>query len=220
MDLAQRISTFNRHRKWRLFQQHVRPGPQTRVLDVGFSEREYMAVDNYIEKHYPWPANLTALGIHEAITFQQRYPQVRTVRYDGRVFPFADGAFDVVWSNAVIEHVGDFDQQVHYLKEMVRVGRQVFFSTPNRGFPIELHTRLPLVHWLPKPACDRILRRVGKGFAAGAYMHLLTRRALQRVLCAAGVARARIIPNRLLGWPMDFVVHIGTPDAAQEDPAP
>lgn len=99
----------------------VRPGPETRVLDVGFNEREHSAVDNYIERRFPWPANLTALGLHEAVEFRQRYPQVRVVRYDGSIFPFADKAFDVVWSNAVIEHVGDFNRQVLFVREMARV---------------------------------------------------------------------------------------------------
>jgi SAM-dependent methyltransferase len=211
MDLARRISSFNRDRKWRLFRQQVELSPEMRVLDVGFTEREYSPVDNYIERHYPWPENLTALSVQEAVEFRRRYPKVQAVRYGGEIFPFGDRSFDVVWSNAVIEHVGDFERQVLFVKEMARVGKQVFFSTPNRGFPIELHTRLPLVHWLPKPVCDRWLRRLGKGFAAGDYMHLLTKAALKRVLREAGVDGARIISNRLLGWPMDFVVHVGAP---------
>ena len=27
--------------------------------------------------------------------------------------------------------------------------RMVFLTTPNRWFPIEVHTALPLIHWLP-----------------------------------------------------------------------
>lgn len=115
----------------------------------------------------------------------------------------------MVWSNAVIEHVGDFDRQVLFVREMARVGHRVFFSTPNRGFPIELHTRLPLIHWLPKPVCDRILHRLGKGFATGDYMHLLTRGALRRVLHAAGVTRYRVFANRLAGLSLDFVAFCG-----------
>lgn len=65
---------------------------------------------------------------------------------------------------------------------------------------------MPLVHWLPKPVCDRLLRRMGKGFAAGDYMHLLTRGALRRLLHAAGIARYRIFANRLAGLTLDFVV--------------
>ena len=67
MSLASRLSAYNRERKWRLFLRTVRPGPETRVLDVGFNEREHSAVDTYFERRFPWPANLTALGLHEAV---------------------------------------------------------------------------------------------------------------------------------------------------------
>jgi SAM-dependent methyltransferase len=213
MSLAQRISVYNRSRKWRLFLNTIRPSADLRVLDVGFSEREYSPVDNYIERQYPWPDRLTALGVDEPVEFRKRYPAVTAVRYNGRRFPFEDMSFDVVWSNAVIEHVGDFERQVLFVKEMARVGRRVFFSTPNRGFPVELHTRVPLVHWLPKPTCDRILRRLGKGFAAGDYMHLLTKGALRRVLHAAGVRRYQLISNRLAGWSLDYVVSFNPEDS-------
>ena len=35
------------------------------------------------------------------------------------------------------------------------LGRRVFVTTPNRWFPVEVHTRLPLVHWLPDPLAHR-----------------------------------------------------------------
>ena len=49
----------------------------------------------------------------------------------------------------MIEHVGGRDRQRQLVSEAIRVGRRVFITTPNRRFPIEVHTRLPLVHWLP-----------------------------------------------------------------------
>ena len=79
-------------------------------------------------------------------------PGIAYVQGDACALPFADGAFDVVHSNAVIEHVGGRDRQEAFVREALRVGRRVFLTTPNRWFPIEVHTRLPLVHWLPEPA--------------------------------------------------------------------
>ena len=209
MSMLQRVSAFNRKRKWKQFMEHVAPREEMHVLDVGFNEAEWSESDNYIERHYPWPEKLTALGMHRPVDFLRRYPKVRAVQYDGRVFPFQDRSFDVVWANAVLEHVGDFDRQVAFVKEMKRVGEILFFSTPNRGFPLELHTYLPFVHWLPKPAHDRWLRRLGRGDFAGEYMHLLTRRELQRVLSAAGIAAYRLFQNRVCGWTMDFAVWVG-----------
>ena len=45
------------------------------------------------------------------------------------------------------------------------MGRRVFVTTPNRWFPVELHTRLPLVHWLPDGVAHRAYDLAGKGFA-------------------------------------------------------
>src|SRR5262245_29480392 len=175
---AYRVSAFNRRRKWKLFLQCIQPGPDDRILDVGFSDREYSSMDNFLEKNYPFPSNITALGVDDPVEFPQRYPAVRVVQYDGRIFPFSDGEFDVAWSNAVIEHVGTAatsrESQIRFIRELIRVSRRVYFTTPNRWFPVEVHTRTPLLHWLPKPYFDRYLRRRGKEWAAGDYMTLLS----------------------------------------------
>ena len=47
----------------------------------------------------------------------------------------------------------------------MRVGKRVFLTTPNRWFPVEVHTRLPLVHWLPSGAAARAYDLVGKPWA-------------------------------------------------------
>jgi SAM-dependent methyltransferase len=87
------------------------------------------------------------------------------VQGDACSLPFEDGAFDVVFSNAVIEHVGGREQQRQLVSEALRVGRRVFITTPNRRFPVEVHTRLPFVHWLPDRIAHRIYRSVGRSFA-------------------------------------------------------
>ena len=78
---------------------------------------------------------------------------------DGRCLPFRDGAFDVVFSNSVIEHVGDAASQERFAREVARVGRGFWVQTPNRWFPVEQHLMTPLVHWLPKRWQRAIVRR-------------------------------------------------------------
>ena len=55
----------------------------------------------------------------------------------------------------MIEHVGGEDEQRRFVAEALRVGRRAFITTPNRWFPVEVHTRLPLVHWLPDNVSHR-----------------------------------------------------------------
>jgi SAM-dependent methyltransferase len=168
--LVDAVSLRSRKRKLRLFLDELQPTPETTVLDVGadelaFGEGDGCGTLNFFEELYPWPEQITAVGLQDGSAFRARHPQVRYVQGDACALPFADGEFDVVFSNAVIEHVGDREQQKRLVSESLRVGRRVFITTPNRRFPIEVHTRLPFVHWLPRRAADRAYDAVGKGFA-------------------------------------------------------
>ena len=58
----------------------------------------------------------------------------------------------------MIEHVGGEEEQRRFVAEALRVGRRAFITTPNRWFPVEVHTRLPLVHWLPDAVSHRGVR--------------------------------------------------------------
>jgi SAM-dependent methyltransferase len=69
---------------------------------------------------------------------------------DGRALPFADGTFDVVFCNSVIEHVGDSASQARLAAEIRRTGRSYWVQTPNRWFPVEQHLLTPFLHWLPR----------------------------------------------------------------------
>jgi SAM-dependent methyltransferase len=192
MRLADSVSLHSRQRKLQLLLDELHPTAVASVLDVGadelgFGEGEGCGTLNFFEEHYPWPERITALGLHDGTAFRARYPGVRYVQGDACALPFADGEFDIVFSNAVIEHVGGRERQRRFVSEALRVGRRVFITTPNRRFPIELHTRLPLVHWLPDALSHPVYRATGKGPATE--LHLLTRRSLASLF----PGRARIV---------------------------
>jgi SAM-dependent methyltransferase len=182
MRLADAVSLRSRRRKLQLLLHELQPTETTTVLDVGADELGFGAGDgcatlNFFEELYPWPHRITALGLHDGAGFRSRYPSTPYVQGDALALPFADGEFDVVFSNAVIEHVGGREQQRRFVHEALRVGRQVFVTTPNRSFPIEVHTLLPVVHWLPEPVSHASYRAVGKPWATD--LHLLSRRSLE-----------------------------------------
>lgn len=173
MRLVDAVSLRSRRRKLRLLFDELHPTAATTVLDVGADEIGFggaggeagCSTHNFFEEHYPWPAQVTALGLHDGTRFRERYPEVRYVQGDACALPFPDDAFDIVFSNAVIEHVGGRERQQALVLEALRVGQHVFLTTPNRWFPLEVHTRLPFVHWLPDGAAHRAYDLAGKGFA-------------------------------------------------------
>lgn len=204
--LANAISKRSRAKKWAQFLALMTPGPDDRLIDVGVNTVEYSESDNYLERHYAYPKNITAVGVETDFTeFKARYPEVTAVTSDGTRLPFENDSFDIACSNAVIEHVGGHEKQVAFLRELYRVGQRGYMTTPNRLFPIEVHTRIPLLHiLLSKQGFDRIATALGKGWAAGDYMHLLSGNELRAIAAEAGIEHYELIPNRLLGFTMTF----------------
>ncbi|MFA4981320.1 MAG: methyltransferase domain-containing protein [Candidatus Omnitrophota bacterium] len=206
MSIAEKISAYNRAKKMGLFLNILKPTSESTIIDVGFSDEEYGPSDNFLEKHYPYPGNITALGIDAPHKFSERYPLVKAVTYKGGIFPFRDKQFDICWSNAVIEHVGRRDSQVLFLREAKRVADSVFITTPNRYFPIEVHTRTPLLHLLPKNLFDKYLCITGKKWATDAYMNILSLREIKNILSDAHISGYKIIRNRFLFFTLDFII--------------
>src|SRR5829696_2983925 len=78
---------------------------------------------------------------------------------------YADGAFDIAFSNSVIEHLFTFESQAAMAREVQRVASAFWVQTPNFWFPIEPHFLAPGWHWLPEDTRVAILRRRGVGWA-------------------------------------------------------
>ena len=169
-------------RKYELFRRLVQPGPGTRILDVG-ATAQADAGFNFLERWYPWPERITAVAHGrpaQIAAFHRRFPRVKFLLGDGRALPVSDGAFDLVFSNGVLEHVGRERDQRRFVAEALRVGRRCFLSTPNAGFPLDTHTMFPFVHYLPRAQRDWIYRRTGKGaFTAPGSLDLLSERRLR-----------------------------------------
>ena len=197
--LAARVSLWNRRRKFQLFMETVRPGPETQVVDVGVgdtpfgTERGVAATHNFFEALYPWPERITAVSDVPLPNFARAFPAVRCVTANGLSLPFEDDQFDVAFSNAVVEHVGGREDQRRFIAELCRVAPRVYISTPNRWFPVETHTLVPLVHWLPRSAADRAMRALRR--ENWQRVELLGRRELLG-LFPAGV-RASVVEARI-----------------------
>jgi SAM-dependent methyltransferase len=121
--VASRVSLRSRERKLQLFLELFLPGPETSVLDVGVTDAPFGggSTDNFFEAFYPWPERVTAVGRTSLERFAAAFPAVTVVQADGRSLPFADGAFELGFSNAVVEHVGGREEQRRFVHELCRV---------------------------------------------------------------------------------------------------
>jgi len=138
------LSRYLRRRRFAHFAGLLRtvPPPVT-ILDVGGDELFWRQVGALGQ---PGLA-VTLLNCEAQPT---THPAVRTLLGDARdMQQFADDAFDVVFSNSVIEHVGDLADQARMATEVMRVGRRYYVQTPNRYFPIEPHFLWPYFQFYP-----------------------------------------------------------------------
>lgn len=183
---------------------------EDRILDVGVTSDDELEASNYLEAWYPHKDKVTACGIDDASFLETRYPGMKYVRADGRNLPFEDGSFDVVHSSAVLEHVGSHEQQARFISELTRVARRtVFLTTPNRWYPVEFHSVLPLVHWLPPSMFRAVLRKVGHEMLSLEENLNLLGASDVKVLCEElGLRHYRVDSVSLLGWPSNLLLTI------------
>lgn len=214
--LPVRIAHWQRRRMFARFMAYSVPGDSETILDVGATSDQTYTHSNYLEAWCPLKGRITAVGIDDASFLETLYPGMRYVPADGRELPFPDGAFDHVHSSAVLEHVGNRANQARFLRELWRVTRKsLFVTTPNRAFPVEFHTVLPLVHWLPPATFRALLRRIGRGFFADENnLNLMTAGDLGRCVQAAGIDGADVQSVSLLGWPSNLLLAARKPAAS------
>jgi hypothetical protein len=186
-----------------------RPSPAQTVLDVGVSADDHPS-SNHLEKRYPHTERICGLSVGHFPELRAQFSGMTLVQGDARALPFADGSFDFVYSHAVIEHVGSRVQQARFLAEALRVARYgICVTTPNRWHPIETHTGLPFLHFLPAPLHHRLYRLLGKDmYASEQTLHLMGARTLRRLVREAQPNGAIVRLRRVqwLSFPSNLVL--------------
>jgi SAM-dependent methyltransferase len=145
--LGERLTVLARDRIFDDFLRICRPAPEDAILDVGVSDVINDAA-NVLERKYPRADRITAVGLGEGSGFRATYAGVAYRQIEpNKPLPFADGAFAIATSNAVLEHVGSPAAQLAFVRDLVRVARKAFITVPHRYFPVEHHTAIPLLHY-------------------------------------------------------------------------
>jgi hypothetical protein len=177
----------------RQFYEQFRITSSIKILDVGGSEFNWLLLRDV--------PNLTILNLQMP---KDRERNVAWIIADARCLPFKAKAFDVVYSNSVIEHLGKFDDQKIFASECRRAGIQYCIQTPNKRFPIEPHLITPFIHYLPKSIQRLLLRNFTlwglitrpSQYACDTFLDevcLLNERELQRLFPDAKIWHERVL---------------------------
>ncbi len=139
-----------RRRRMRAFARTFCVDESTRVLDVGGTTYNWALLDARLQ--------VTLLNVEPPRDARELPEDLSAVVGSGTRLPFGDAAFDVVFSNSVIEHVARRDDREAFARELRRVGRGVWVQTPARSFFVEPHLLAPFLHWLPVGWQRRLIR--------------------------------------------------------------
>lgn len=195
---------------YQIFMEALSPVKTDTILDAGVTADCEALSSNFLEQLYPFKENILALSNQDAHFLEQKYPGLQFKNGDVRALPFASQSLDYVFSSAVIEHVGLEHQQLAMIEECYRVARKgVFITTPNRWHPIEAHTILPLIHWLPKSWHRRLLKQLGFEFYADPdNLNLLDQKLLVHFCKKLNIRNYKIIKMKTFGFTSNLMLII------------
>lgn len=125
------------------------------VLDLGGTYTFWHVWRDYVD----WSrTEITCINMHPDRQEVSGEPRVQILQGDAcDLSHLQDDAYDIVFSNSVIEHVGVWRNMKSMATEVRRLAPRYIVQTPNFWFPIEPHARTPFLHWLPEPWAYRIV---------------------------------------------------------------
>ncbi len=179
------------------------------LLDIGTTE------DSTAESSNIFCKLLDKILVHKSISDQKitnerfKASLTKSITSDFTNEMINDFKSDLVISSATIEHVGNFNNQVAKVKNMILLSKKyIVITTPNRFYPLEFHTKIPFLHWLPKNIFRRALLFFNmKYFADQNNLNLLSKRELIKILnLFSNDIDYEIYNIRFLGFVSNFLV--------------
>jgi hypothetical protein len=179
-----------------------------RILDVGGTEEFWKIAFGDLDG-----LDIMLLNVKAASPSD---PHFTSITGDARSMPqFAAGQFDVVFSNSVIEHVGDWNQQWRMANEIRRVGQRYYVQTPNKFFPIEPHFLVPGFQFLPVAVRVAMVRRWKLGWWPRIPDKSAAQKEIESIRLLTGSEVRKLFPDakvgveRFLGLPKSFFAYSG-----------
>lgn len=174
--IACNISKFSRDKRSNIFRNIFTINKNTRILDLGSEDGSN--INNVLNETNINIKNIyiADINLDKLKEGNKKYGYQFIHIHEDKNLPFEDKYFDIIFCSSVIEHVTipkedvwkmrssqqfkekSFHRQQSFAEEIKRIGKQYFIQTPYKYFPIESHTWLPLVGFLPRPLLLSILR--------------------------------------------------------------
>ena len=180
------------------------------VIDIGTTPSLDLE-DNFFLHKVKKNQNITCFSNQDCSNLSKNFPNIKKfIIGDARYSYLKDNFFDIVHSNATIEHVGSFENQIKFTKELVRISKKfVFIQTPYRFYPIDFHTLLPFIHWLPKKYHRKILRYFGKKFySLESNLNLLSVKEIKKICKFLNLKDYKIIRYKLFFMTSNLILLI------------
>lgn len=180
-----------------------------RILDLGGTQAFWESMGFTDEDN-------VKISILNLSKIEVTYPNFDSLVGDARkMSDFKDKEFDIVFSNSVIEHVGDYSQQRQMAEEIKRIGKRYFIQTPNRYFLIEPHFLFPFFQFLPLSLQVFLVSHFNVGWykkipdiqearLAVTSIRLLTEKELEGLFPGA-----TIFKEKFLGMIKSFIIYAG-----------
>jgi len=135
-----------RRRRFAFFESQLRDARRPlRLLDCGGTVEFWEAAG--VEEKFNRSLDITIVNIFEP---KVKPDYIKWLVGDVRnLSTFRNQEFDIVFSNAVINLMPCWEDQIRMANEVQRLGKKYYIQSPHRYFPIDWRTLVPFFHYLP-----------------------------------------------------------------------
>jgi hypothetical protein len=196
-----------RRKRGEIFKKYLKPKEEDLILDLGGEDGAYISQLISFKKH------VYIADINKRKLKKSAVKGFKTIllNEDGTI-PYKDNYFDIIFCSSVIEHVTvdkkdmetllinkefrkvAFERQKKLADEIKRVGKSYFVQTPYKYFPLESHSRLPVILvLLPRKLQIKIIKFFRKFWFARTSpdWNLLTTKDMKRLFPDARIVKER-----------------------------
>lgn len=183
-NLLDKIVVKKRHEMSEIINNNIANLSIIHALDIGTTDDENFESSNFLIK------NLKNVKIYKSISdqniksnfFSNKLNKSITDNFTNEEIDIFSS--DLVISNATLEHVGDKNSQIKMIENVIKLSKKIFvITTPNRFYPIDFHTKIPLIHWLPKSIHRKILKFLGlEYFSKIENLNLMSEKDIKEIL--------------------------------------